>query len=186
MTTKELLDQIYNMESANPFTEDTYVSLNFDTNYTGSFHKCLMRGGYFVLDGSFDPEAGYVELETLIGMLEIAPDVEVAYYVPSMGLYVAESAKRRIGDWGDGDGEYDMIAIKFTEEPVQVKESTNTRKGRRMRRSTIESKVMGGIKRGKLRESGQFTDPDYPEMIEDEKKMGDMLNMEMDAGWFDD
>lgn len=108
------------------FTRDTYLNPHFAGNYTGTVRSNHFGKGYYLLDSTFDPNAfEVVEPGDLLQDLDledskgaVGQTTDVAFYVPSMGIYPVLDIRRKKGDWGDGDGPYDYIEIICADEPV--------------------------------------------------------------------
>ena len=126
MTIHELNSKLVMLEVQDPFTRDTYLNPHFAGNYTGTVRSNHFGKGYYLLDSTFDPNAfGAVDPDDLLQALDLedskgvtAKTTDVAFYVPSMGIYPVLDIRRKKGDWGDGDGPYDYIELICTEEPV--------------------------------------------------------------------
>lgn len=126
MTIHELNSKLAMLMMQDPFTRDTYLNLHFAGNYTGTVRSNHFGKGYYLLDSTFDPNAfEVVEPGDLLQDLDledskgaVGQTTDVAFYVPSMGIYPVLDIRRKKGDWGDGDGPYDYIEIICADEPV--------------------------------------------------------------------
>lgn len=125
MTIHELNFKLAMLMMQDPFTRDTYLNPHFAGNYTGTVRSNHFGKGYYLLDSTFDPNAfEVVEPGDLLQDLDledskgaVGQTTDVAFYVPSMGIYPVLDIRRKKGDWGDGDGPYDYIEIICADEP---------------------------------------------------------------------
>lgn len=125
MTIHELNFKLAMLGVQDPFTRDTYLNPHFAGNYTGTVRSNHFGKGYYLLDSTFDPNAfDVVEPGDLLRDLDLedskgvtAETTDVAFYVPSMGIYPILDIRRKKGDWGDGDGPYDYIELVCADEP---------------------------------------------------------------------
>lgn len=126
MTIHELNSKLAMLMMQDSFTRDTYLNPHFAGNYTGTVRSNHFGKGYYLLDSTFDPNAfEVVEPGDLLQDLDledskgaVGQTTDVAFYVPSMGIYPVLDIRRKKGDWGDGDGPYDYIEIICADEPV--------------------------------------------------------------------